>query len=227
MDIKKYLKESLVTPKLLTSSYCQFAIYNGYAPVPKYKDSVFYDEQNPNEKFNKLLYEGEADFNKGKKLTAQEIAFENYLVAIKTLLKDKVDLENNSSTKYNQGKIDFVIETLVNTANSYINKSKKKIQYNHDNFLDITKTMPEFAEIEPLMPSVVYYVALRQGWDLKYPEALTNYNKNGHIVRPLENEEIEFSSSNKVTGKDMIQSIGGKTGINYEKFYKEAETILS
>ena len=224
MNIKKYLEESLVTPDLLTSSYCQFANYNGVAPVPKYEDSVYYDPYKPNNEQNKTLYKGEADFNKGNHLSLREMAFENYLVAIKTLLGDNPDLQNLFKKSYYQGQIDLQIETLVTLANSYIDKDAKKIKYDDVEFSKMAKVYPNLAKIEPFMPSVIYYVALRQGWDLKYPNeySLSSNKPNSRTIEtPLKNEEIEYNSSYKINDKDMLMSIGGRFGINYEKYTKK------
>ena len=145
MNIKKYLEESLVTPDLLTSSYCQFAIYNGVGPVPKYEDSVYYDSFNPDSKQNKYLYEGEVNANKGKHLSLREMAFENYLMAIKNLLGNNPDLKNPFKKSYYQGQIDLQIETLVTLANSYINKDAKKIKYDDVEFNKMAKVYPNLA----------------------------------------------------------------------------------
>lgn len=224
MNIKKYLEESLVTPDLLTSSYCQFAIYNGVGPVPKYEDSVYYDSFNPDSKQNKYLYEGEVNANKGKHLSLREMAFENYLMAIKNLLGNNPDLKNPFKKSYYQGQIDLQIETLVTLANSYINKDAKKIKYDDVEFNKMAKVYPSLAKIEPYMPSVIYYVALKQGWDLKYPnEYSLSSNKpfSGKIETPLNDEEIEYNPAYKVNDKDMIMSIGSRFGMNYGKYTKK------
>lgn len=220
MDIKRYMKDSLVTPELLQSYFVECGGYQGVAKHVSFEASVYN---------NKFVYE----CMKGDEivyLTPEQTAFGNYLKAIKLLSvgrDNKIDLRDKTKRDYNQGIINRNIEDLVLLASKYISKENHKISYDCQKFQDSVKDkFPDLAEIAPLMPYVLHYVALRQGYNLTYPHEIIKPFKKEDRLKANLNTEIYFSPRNKVTDADMLMAIGNHMHVNYEKFLPENDRKL-
>ena len=220
MDVKKYMRESLVTPELLLSYFVECGGYTGLAKKVSFEESI-YDKKSTFEGMcnRELVY-----------LLPKEIAFGNYLKAIKLLVigrNNMIDLRDSTKREYIQGLIDRNVADLFLLASRYISKDKHKITYDCKKFEDSVKdNFPDLAEIAPLMPYVIYYISLRQGFDLKYPqEVITPFDKSEKLKSNL-NAEIVFHPQYKVTDESMLRAIGEHMHVDYDRFLKDRTRVL-
>jgi len=160
------------------------------------------------QRFNKVA-------NKIINFTPEETAFGNYLYAIQIVTDYISETANIPLSEISQEEIDNAINFLDYRSKEFIDKENLKIHYDANDFNKNTNIQ----NLSPLMPYVLQFQAIKQGYIFKERDFLTdNKNNPNKFVMPLRHHD-------GLDEKDMILSICQKTGSIVKAFPKETKFL--
>ena len=148
-------------------------------------------------------------YGKANGCTDEQTAFGNYLYAIE-LLSGTYDHTNKV---YAQGKIDMAKEVLEDIANACSDKKNKKVNFNELDFINYASN--GLFHIRSLIPYVIHYVALKQGFNFEH-------HSSDEILDNRQMFEIK-----PVTDKQMISSVITKLNKYREEMRKSNPNLAN
>ncbi|MBP3619532.1 MAG: hypothetical protein J6J24_02605 [Clostridia bacterium] len=167
----------------------------------------------------------------------RETSFGNYLYTISNIALREGTA--NKSEEYLQGKIDLAIEIIEDLAKTYIDEDNMCINFDESEF---SKMGANFSFNSGLMPYVIHYVALKNGFDFapQHQEfcRVDMWDINGPVkmdvklihCAPITDEEMVKSTVNTIIKYNQwILENGGveeRYKWTYEKDIKKLEKLI-